>query len=137
MISKLKPTVLLLTLGLTMSASSAAAMAQYKIHDDCLGDWAYCESFWLGGHDIFGEDAFVTLPLDGYAEDYFSPGMREEARRRHCRKGQKLLSRRGFDRLQPVDCTGRIFTYWGSRDGAFFEIQLNPGSGRIIRIERI
>jgi hypothetical protein len=135
--SKLKRTLVLLTVALVTAAAAAEAVAQYKIHDDCLGDWDYCDSFWIRGHDRFGEGAFETLPFIDDDEEFLSRGMLERARRLDCRKGHEILSRRGFERLRPVDCHGRTFTYFGTRDGASFKIQLNPSSGRILRLEPI
>jgi hypothetical protein len=135
--SKLKRTLILLTVALATAAAAAEGLAQYKIHDDCLGDWDYCDSFWISRLDRFGEGAFETLSFDDDHEEFISQGMLEHARRLHCRKGHEILSRRGFDRLRPVDCHGRTFTYLGWRDGASFKIQLNPSSGRILRLEPI
>jgi hypothetical protein len=140
--NRLKRTLFLVTVALATAAAGAEALAQYKlhddykIHDDCLGDWDYCDSFWIGGLDRFGEQTFETLPFDD-DEVFPSWGMREHSRRLHCRKGHEILSQRGFDRLTPVDCHGPTFTYLGRRDGASFRIHLNPGSGRILRLEPI
>jgi len=121
---------------LIIGAPTADA-AQYKIHDDCLGDWDYCESLWIGEFERFGKDVFDTLPFDEAAELLRYSRAPAGARRYYCNRGRALLSGRGFDRLRPVDCDGPTFTYLGRRDGVSFRIRLNPRTGRILGLEPI
>ena len=53
-----------------------------------------------------------------------------------CRHGRRVLERR-FNNVRPIDCAGRYYTYYGSRNGRVFVITLNSFNGRIVEIRRV
>jgi hypothetical protein len=95
----------------------------YKIHDDCLGDWEYCERFWMGNLDRFGRKAFRIpfahrTPID-------------------CETGRQLILSSGFKRVQSLDCGGTAYSYLARRNGSSYKIWLNSRSGRFLAIDPI
>jgi len=49
-----------------------------------------------------------------------------------CNEGARIVSRRGFNRVVPVDCGGDFFTYRGWRGGAPWKIRVDSVTGHII-----
>jgi hypothetical protein len=115
-------TILLWTVMLFNAGSHQAAAAQYKIPDDCLGDWDYCDSLWLGGFDRFAGQAFIYRPLP----------------RLHgvigCSEGRDILARQGFERVRSIECRAPAYIYLVRWEGQGFRIRLSARSGRILSI---
>jgi hypothetical protein len=110
--------------------------ADYRIPDDCLGDWDYCGSLWMD-FDRSGRKAFVTLPFEE-ADDSIvdSTGHRQARKSRFgCQEGREVLASRGFEHVRTVDCRGHTYTYLGRWDGSNFRIRLSSRSGRILDID--
>jgi hypothetical protein len=104
------------------AGSHRAAAAQYKIPDDCLGDWDYCDSLWLGGFDRFAGKAFVYRPL---------PRLHESI---GCAEGRDILAQQGFDKVRSIECRAPAYTYSARWEGHGFRIRLSARSGRILNI---
>jgi hypothetical protein len=51
-----------------------------------------------------------------------------------CREGARIASRRGFNRVVPVDCGGETFTYRGWRGGDPWRVRIDSDSGRIVAV---
>lgn len=49
-----------------------------------------------------------------------------------CNEGARIVSRRGFNRVVPIDCGGDFYTYRGWRGGGPWRIRVNSGSGQIV-----
>jgi hypothetical protein len=49
-----------------------------------------------------------------------------------CGEGARIVSRRGFNRVTPVDCGGDFFTYRGWRGGEPWRVRVDSDTGRII-----
>ena len=49
-----------------------------------------------------------------------------------CREGARIVSRRGFNRVAPVDCGGEFFTYRGWRGGEPWRVRVDYYTGRIV-----
>lgn len=139
MLVTLRTASLFMAAALLFLAGSAVAGAGYKIHDDCLGDWEYCDSLWRGKLDRFGRDAFITRPFTD-EEELISPGpgeLRKSKMRLGCRKGLILLARSGFRQLRSIDCQGTTYIYVGRKGEGTFKIRLSSRSGRILGIDPI
>ena len=54
-----------------------------------------------------------------------------------CRQGKRIVENRGFHRVQPRDCEGREYAYFGRKHGDSFIITLSSRRGRIIDIREI
>jgi hypothetical protein len=54
-----------------------------------------------------------------------------------CGEGRLILRDRGFYRVRPIECQGRIYTYLGRRHGDAFRIELSARSGRIVGVDSI
>jgi len=100
----------------------SAASAAYKIPDDCLGDWNYCERLWIGGFGRFAGPAFLYLPL---------PRLHD---RIGCAEGRDILARQGFSNVRGIECRAPNYTYAAHWEGHVFNIRLNARSGRILNI---
>jgi hypothetical protein len=51
-----------------------------------------------------------------------------------CQGGQRIVFKRGFDVVNPLECHGRTFTYTGWWHGDIFRIFVDSASGRIIGV---
>ena len=51
-----------------------------------------------------------------------------------CREGARIASRRGFNRVRPVDCGGGTYRYEGWRGGEPWRIRIDSGSGAIVSV---
>lgn len=56
-------------------------------------------------------------------------------RRGNCRQGRRIVDRR-FNNVRPAECSGRYYTYYGSRNYNLFVITLDSYSGRIVDVQR-
>jgi hypothetical protein len=103
-------------------AVKGASAAQYKIPDDCLGDWHYCDRLWIDNFDRFGGRAFYYLPLP----------------RLHgviaCAEGKDILARQGFHNIRSIECRAPAYTYVARWEGHGFRIRVSAHSGRILNI---
>jgi hypothetical protein len=100
----------------------SAASAAYKIPDDCLGDWNYCERLWIGGFGRFAGPAFLYLPL---------PRLHD---RIGCAEGRDILMRQGFSNVRSIECRAPAYTYAARWEGHGFNVRLSAHSGRILNI---
>jgi hypothetical protein len=105
-------------LGLAGPASSV----EYKIPDDCLGDWDHCDRYWIGNFGRFGGDAFIYLPL---------PPLRGGI---GCQAGRDILESQGFDNVRSIECRPPGYTYLARWQGHSLTIRLSARSGRIVSI---
>jgi hypothetical protein len=129
--------VVFLTAALMTAHSVGDLRADYKIPDDCLGDWDYCNSLWVRNLDRFGRHAFDTLPFEEDTGFLGAPApslTRKSKSRLGCEEGRDVVIARGFARVRSVDCRGRTFTYHGHRNGSMFKIRLSSRTGRILDI---
>ena len=114
-------TILITAFTLLLSIGSGASAA-YKIPDDCLGDWSYCNHLWVGGFGRFAGPAFLYLPLP----------------RLHgvigCAEGGDILVRQGFSGVRSIECRAPDYTYAVRWEGHALNIRLNARSGRILNI---
>lgn len=53
-----------------------------------------------------------------------------------CKSGKRIVWKRGFRSVDPVDCHGYIFTYVGTYRGGEYRVVVNALSGRIIGVAR-
>ena len=51
-----------------------------------------------------------------------------------CREGARIASRRGFNRVVPIDCGGETFSYRGWRGGDPWRVRIDSDSGRILAV---
>ena len=51
-----------------------------------------------------------------------------------CGEGARIASRRGFNRVSPIDCGGDLYTYRGWRGGEPWRIRIDSDSGRIVAV---
>jgi len=51
-----------------------------------------------------------------------------------CREGARIASRRGFNRVVPIDCGGETFTYRGWRGGDPWRVRIDSDSGRVVAV---
>jgi hypothetical protein len=121
---------------------AGAATGGYKIPDDCLGDWEYCDSLWLGNFDRFGRRAFRTHPFhdDEEWDTTSSPSAGHLGTRKSrlgCRKGRDVVMSRGFRQVRSVDCRGPAYTYVARLGEGRFRIRVSSRSGRILAIDPI
>ena len=100
----------------------SAASAAYKIPDDCLGDWNYCERLWIEGFGRFAGPAFHYLPL---------PRLHDVI---NCAEGRDILMRQGFSNVRSIECRAPAYTYAARWEGHGFDVRLSARSGRILRI---
>lgn len=107
--------VLSLSMGSTVSAA-------YKIPDDCLGDWNYCDSLWIDGFGRFAGPAFQYLPL---------PPLHGVI---GCAQGRDILMRQGFSNVRSIECRAPSYTYAARWEGHGFDVRLSARSGRILKI---
>jgi hypothetical protein len=114
--------ILVGTAMLLSAGSHQSGAAQYKIPDDCLGDWDYCDSLWIGGFDRFGDKAFMYLPL---------PRLHDVLA---CAEGRDILVRQGFEKVRSIECRAPAYTYSARWEGHGFKIRLSARSGRILNI---
>jgi hypothetical protein len=114
----------LFAMGADAAKADYKTQRDYKIHDDCLGNWAYCELFWMGNLDRFGRRAFKTIPY----------GNRDHI---DCEEGRLLVLSSGFDRVRSLECEGAAYTYLARRNGSSYRIWLNSRSGRFLAIDPI
>ena len=54
-----------------------------------------------------------------------------------CRRGANIVANAGFRRVRPIECSGREYTYRGSRRDSIFSITVKSRNGRIVSIDRI
>ena len=54
-----------------------------------------------------------------------------------CGEGRLILRDRGFNRVRPIECQGRTYTYFGRRHGDSFTVLLNARTGRIVDVDAI
>jgi|SRR5688500_7688362 hypothetical protein len=103
-------------------AGEETSAAQYKIPDDCLGDWDYCDRLWIDDFDRFGGSAFYYLPL---------PRLHDVI---GCAEGRDILARQGFENVRGIICRAPTYTYVARWEGHRFRIRLSARSGRILNI---
>ena len=51
-----------------------------------------------------------------------------------CREGARIASRRGFNRVRPIDCGGESHRYEGWRGGEPWRIRIDSDSGAIVSV---
>src|SRR5262245_57293592 len=51
-----------------------------------------------------------------------------------CREGARIASRRGFNRVRPIDCGGETYRYEGWRGGEPWRIRIDSDTGAIISV---
>ena len=49
-----------------------------------------------------------------------------------CNEGARIVSRRGFNRVVPIDCGGDFYTYRGWRGGGPWRIRVDSDTGQIV-----
>ena len=54
-----------------------------------------------------------------------------------CRRGERIVERAGFRRVQPRDCRGRRYVYTGRKGGDRFVIRVDSRRARIVDIDRM
>ena len=115
-------TSLITAVLLLLSLDRGASASQYKIPDDCLGDWKYCNSLWIGSFGRFAGPAFLYRPLP----------------RLHgvigCAEGKDILARQGFSNVRSIECRAPAYTYAARWEGHGFSVRLSARSGRILNI---
>ena len=99
-----------------------SAATQYKVPDDCLGDWNYCSSLWIGNFGRFAGSAFLYRPL---------PRLHDVI---GCAEGRDILTRQGFSSVRSVECRAPTYTYVARWEGHGFNIRLSARSGHILNI---
>ena len=51
-----------------------------------------------------------------------------------CREGIRIASRRGFNRVRPIDCGGETYRYEGWRGGEPWRIRIDSDTGAIVSV---
>jgi hypothetical protein len=51
-----------------------------------------------------------------------------------CREGARIASRRGFNRVRPIDCGGETYRYEGWRGGEPWRIRIDSDTGAIVSV---
>jgi hypothetical protein len=113
---------LFLAAAVVCGLASGAAAVEYKIPDDCLGDWNHCDRLWIDNFGRFGRHAFRYVPL---------PPLRGGI---DCQAGRQILEGQGFDRVRSIECRPPRYTYVARWEGHSFTIRLSAQSGRILNI---
>jgi hypothetical protein len=54
-----------------------------------------------------------------------------------CRRGERIVERAGFRRVQPRDCSGRRYVYSGRRYGERYLIRVDSRRARIVGVDRL
>lgn len=54
-----------------------------------------------------------------------------------CRRGERIVERAGFRRVQPRDCSGRRYVYTGRKHGDRFLIRVDSRRARIVDVDRM
>ena len=54
-----------------------------------------------------------------------------------CGEGRSIVRDRGFNRVRPIECQGRTYTYFGRRHGDTFRVLLNARNGRIVGVDEV
>jgi hypothetical protein len=54
-----------------------------------------------------------------------------------CGEGRAIVDVRGYNRVRPIECRGRIYTYLGRRHGDSFKVMVNSRKGRIVDVDRV
>ena len=78
-----------------------------------------------GGFAIFMGGYYYATPWWTTEEIIVDRGM-------SCREGARIVSRRGFNRVTPLDCSGEFYTYRGWRGGDPWRIRVELDTARII-----
>ena len=53
-----------------------------------------------------------------------------------CRRGQRIVERAGYRRVQVRDCNGRRYSYIGRRHGDRFLVRVDSRRARIVDVDR-
>jgi hypothetical protein len=51
-----------------------------------------------------------------------------------CREGARIATRRGFNRVRPIDCGGETYRYEGWRGGEPWRIRIDSDTGAIVSV---
>ncbi|HEY7765019.1 MAG TPA: hypothetical protein VIB38_08510 [Aestuariivirgaceae bacterium] len=117
-----------LMMGVFLAAAAVLGLAkfasavEYKIPDDCLGDWKHCDRLWIDNFGRFGRHAFRYIPL---------PPVRGGI---DCRAGREILEGQGFDDVRSIECRPPRYTYVARWEGHSLIVRLSAQSGRILNI---
>jgi hypothetical protein len=69
-----------------------------------------------------------------YATPWWTTGVVIDAGGISCREGARIVSRRGFNRVNPIACGGEVYSYRGWRGGDPWRVRVDSDTGRIISV---
>jgi hypothetical protein len=76
------------------------------------------------------QDVNIYLNIPGFGR---IPGYEYGGRRYiSCRHGARIVDRRGYNRVRPIDCNRPFYRYRARRDGIWWIVRLNARNGRIV-----
>ena len=91
------------------------------------------------GHDRHGQwmrhrEGKFRYFRDGYyyATPWWTAGGGVDGGGIGCNEGARIVSRRGFNRVVPMDCGGDFYTYRGWRGGGPWRIRVDSDTGQIV-----
>jgi hypothetical protein len=73
-------------------------------------------------------DIFINVPGFGRMPGYEYGGRRYIS----CRHGARIVDRRGYSRVQTIDCNRPFYRYRARRDGDWWIVRLNARNGNIV-----
>ncbi|HEY7748142.1 MAG TPA: hypothetical protein VH933_05650 [Aestuariivirgaceae bacterium] len=73
-------------------------------------------------------NVYLNIPGFGMMPGYVYEGRRYIS----CRHGARIVDRRGFNRVQPWDCSRPYYRYRARRDGIWWLVRLNALNGIIV-----
>jgi hypothetical protein len=73
-------------------------------------------------------DIYIDIPGFGRLPGYVYGGRRYIS----CRHGARIVDRRGYSRVRPVDCNRPYYRYSARRAGIWWIVRLNARNGRIV-----
>lgn len=85
------------------------------------------------------KDATFRFYLGGYwyPQPYWQGYGLRVNQRLSCGEGRLIVRDRGFNRVRPIECQGRTYTYFGRRHGDTFRVLLNARTGRIVGLNEV
>jgi hypothetical protein len=73
-------------------------------------------------------DIYIDIPGLGRMPGYEYGGRRYIS----CRHGARIVDRRGYSRVQPIDCNRPFYRYRARREGDWWIVRLNARNGNIV-----
>jgi hypothetical protein len=54
-----------------------------------------------------------------------------------CRKAKSMIARYSFTEIEAKSCKGKVYHFWGIRDGRKFSIKIVPRTGELIEVKTL